>query len=232
MENTATGGAMPTAYDYHMYDQVWQRVSPTLDPYPETRAAPINRNGAGQTAPPMSSLSSSSPSTPSTPSTRAETPVPPNVGESTLPGAEEDPCCMGTEAQSDLEVVGGFIEEELAERRYCLALAQKSCRPDVARLMRRIAGEKREAARELAAAYFLITGACYTPAITIDPMRWDNLCQALRSCYHQEACNGLNYQRAADATGDLCLQKLLNRLGENAYQRAGEILDLLGKLVT
>ena len=26
------------AYDYRMYDRIWQRVSPDLEPYPELRA--------------------------------------------------------------------------------------------------------------------------------------------------------------------------------------------------
>ena len=61
--------------------------------------------------------------------------------------------------------------------------------------------------------------------------QFQNLAQALRSCYHQEACNGFNYQRAADGTTDICLQKLLIRLGEQAYRRAEEVQVLLGCLL-
>ena len=99
------------------------------------------------------------------------------------------------------------------------------------RLLRRIAGEKQAAARELCAARFLITGQQYAPAITVEHRRWENLAQALRSCYHQEACGGFNYQRAADEAVDPCLQKLFTRLGERASRRAGEVMELLGCLL-
>jgi len=224
---------MPTAYDYHLYDQVWQRVAPDLNPYPEVRAAA----GAGVPPAPMppNPPSNAAPSNPmppaSTPTPRMEPPAP-DTGVENLPGAEKNPCCMGTEAQDDLEVVTGFIEEELAERRCCMALAQNACRQDAQKLLYRIAREKRDAAKELSAAYYLITGTCYTPAISVEPMRWESLCGALRDCYHQEACNALNYQRAADGTGDLCLQKLLNRLGEQSYRRAEDVMALISKMVT
>ena len=33
MENNMSGGQAPSpAYDYRLYDQVWQRVSPGIDP--------------------------------------------------------------------------------------------------------------------------------------------------------------------------------------------------------
>ena len=95
----------------------------------------------------------------------------------------------------------------------------------------RAASEKRAAARELCAAYFLITGTRYEPAVTLEHICWENLPQALRSFYHQEACNGLNYQRAAEETLDICLTKLLNRLSEQSYRRAEEMMSLLGKMV-
>lgn len=40
-----------------------------------------------------------------------------------LPGAEENPCCMGTMAQEELGVIEGFIEVELADRRTYQAFA-------------------------------------------------------------------------------------------------------------
>ena len=40
MENSILGQCPENAaaYDYRMYDRIWQRVSPELDPYPEVRA--------------------------------------------------------------------------------------------------------------------------------------------------------------------------------------------------
>lgn len=138
---------------------------------------------------------------------------------------------MGTAARESLEVLEGFIQEELADCRCCQSLSCKVKNANAAKLLRRIAAEKRCAARDLCAAYFLITGTQYAPAITIERKCWENLAQALRSCYHQEACNGFNYQRAADGTTDICLQKLLIRLGEQAYRRAEEVQALLGCLL-
>ena len=57
------------------------------------------------------------------------------------------------------------------------------------------------------------------------------LAEALRYCYHQEACNGFNYQRAADETVDTCLQKLLARLAEQSYCRAEAVMALLGRMI-
>ena len=138
---------------------------------------------------------------------------------------------MGTAARESLEVLEGFIQEELAGCRCCQSLSCKVKNANAAKLLRRIAAEKRRAARDLCAAYFLITGTQYAPAITIERKCWENLAQALRSCYHQEACNGFNYRRAAGETMDLCLQKLFTRLGDQAYRRSEEIMSLLGRIL-
>lgn len=221
MEQTAVAaGDAPGGCDYRLYDQIWRRVSPELDPYPEVRAAAETGSASPAAGAGTAGMAAPAP--------RAES-APPDAD--TLPGAEEDPCCMGTQAQNDVEVVAGFVQEELAERQYCLALARRYGRQDAGRLLRRHAREKQEAARELSAAYYLITGACLAGTVTVERLRFEGLCRSLRSVYHQEACNGLNYRRAADATGDVCLQKLLKRLGDASYRRAEEVLSLLGCLV-
>ena len=53
MEHYASVGPMdaPTAYDYRLYDRIWQRVSPDMDPYPDIcSAAPTGSTPAA--APP------------------------------------------------------------------------------------------------------------------------------------------------------------------------------------
>ena len=221
MENTMYGGQSPSpAYDFRVYDQVWQRVTPGVDPF-----AP-----AGDEAAPSPPAPQTAPDTPEP----APVPAAPGAApaqEGTLPGAERNPCCMGTEAQASVEVLAGFIEEELAGRRCCLALSCRVRSQAAARLLRRIAGEKRAAVRELCGAYYLITGKRYTAAITVAHTQFQTLAQALRSCYHQEACAGFNYRRAADETQDTCLQKLLTRLAAQSYRRAEDVLTLLGKLL-
>ena len=122
-------------------------------------------------------------------------------------------------------------EEELAGRRCCLSLCRRMHNAHIVRLLRRIANDKQCAARDMCTAYYLITGQCYTPAISVEQMQWDSLAAALRSCYHQEACNGFNYARAADGTADLCLQKLFTKLSQQAYKRADEVMCALGQVL-
>ena len=217
METTPfDGGQNPTpAYDYRMYDRVWQRVAPGTDPFSQ-------EPDAGMTVPETSPA----------PVPQTAAPVPAQEGgEGNLPGAEPNPCCMGTEAKESLEVLESFLQEEMAESRCCQALSCRVGNREAARLLRRAASEKRAAARELCAAYYLTTGSRYTSAVTVERLCWENLPQALRACYHQEACNGFNYQRASEEAEDICLQKLFARLGEQSYSRAEALMALLGRIV-
>jgi len=209
-----------TPYDYRMYDQIWKRVSPELDPYGDITAAQAEEHQCGDMSPPMTALT--------TPVRGAATP---DSGEGSLPGAELDPCCMGSDAAESVSVLTGFIEEELAQRRCYLGLSHRLCHSGAARLLQTMAAEKMAAAQALKAAYFLITGHCYANTISIDHMRWNSLPDALRTAYHQEACNGFNYQRAADETIDTCLQKLLSRLSQEAFDRSEAIMALLSRLL-
>ena len=221
MENTIFSGqqAPSAAYDYRVYDKVWQRVSPGVDPYAEDAVTPAQEASPVPAAPAPAG---------STPSIQA---APRQEGGGNLPGADPNPCCMGTNAQDSVEVLEGFIQEELAGCRCCRSLARQVRSQAAAQLLHRIAGEKQAAAREMCGAYFLITGSRYAPSITVEHMHWGSLAEALRSCYHQEACAGLNYARAADETTDPCLTKLFNRLSEQAYQRAEDVMALLGRIV-
>ena len=148
-----------------------------------------------------------------------------------LPGASPDPCCMGSNAQNSVMVVEGFIQEELAASRQYLCLVCHIRNQTAAQLLRRIACEKQAAARELCGAYYLITGKRYLPSVSVENVHCVSLADALRSCYHQEACGGLNYARAADETTDKCLADLFGRLSEQSYQRAEDVMGVLGKIV-
>lgn len=233
MENLVFGGQQEpsAAYDYRVYDQVWKRVSPGLDPYAENPAGAGQPSGAAgvPAAPAMPAMAQPAAPQP------VVTPPPQGAGaaasEANLPGADRNPCCMGSNARESLPVLEGFLEEELAGRRYALALACGVRQQGAVQLLRRIAAEKLAAARELCAAYYLTTGNRYRSAVAVEHMQFGSLAEALRSCYHQEACNGLNYQRAADETMDPCLQRLFTQLGKQSYQHADDIMALLGKLV-
>lgn len=198
---------LPTAHDYQMADRIWQRVSPDLTPYPELRDSPV-------------------------PAPQPSTPVRENNNNTDLlPGAEANPCCMGSLAQPSADVVAGFIDEELAVRRACLSLSQRLYQENIRQLLRHIAKERSAAARQLKSAYYLITGTCHIPSITMEQPHWHCLQEALRACYHQESCSGLNYARAADEAEDICLQKLFQQLSRQAFCRAEEILITLGTVI-
>ena len=204
MENELSA-AQNAAYDYRRCARVWQRVDPTLDPYPDVRAA------AAMAA-----------DTPGDGLSAAE-----RNAELTLPGAQADPCCMGTAALESLEVLQGFIREELADRRTYLFLARRAPTAEARQMFRAIASDEGRHARRLLAAVYLITGERYCPAICYPPLRCDGYCAALRERYHEEVCAGFNYRRASQETLDPCLQQLLLAFSQDEYRHANAMLCLL-----
>ena len=204
MENELSA-AQNAAYDYRRCARVWQRVDPTLDPYPDVRAAAAmaaDTSGDGLSA--------------------AE-----RNAELSLPGAQADPCCMGTAALESLEVLQGFIREELADRRTYLFLARRAPTAEARQVFRAIASDEGRHARRLLAAVYLITGERYCPAICYPPLRCDGYCAALRERYHEEVCGGYNYRRASQETLDPCLQQLLLAFSQDEYRHANAMLCLL-----
>jgi len=204
MENELSA-AQNAAYDYRRCARVWQRVDPTLDPYPDVRAA------AAMAA-----------DTPGDGLSAAE-----RNAELTLPGAQADPCCMGTAALESLEVLQGFIREELADRRTYLFLARRAPTAEARQVFRAIASDEGRHARRLLAAVYLITGERYCPAICYPPLRCDGYCAALRERYHEEVCGGFNYRRASQEALDPCLQQLLLAFSQDEYRHANAMLCLL-----
>lgn len=204
MENELSA-AQNAAYDYRRCARVWQRVDPTLDPYPDVRAA------AAMAA-----------DTPGDGLSAAE-----RNAELSLPGAQADPCCMGTAALESLEVLQGFIREELADRRTYLFLARRAPTAEARQVFRAIASDEGMHARRLLAAVYLITGERYCPTICYPPLRCDGYCAALRERYHEEVCGGFNYRRASQETLDPCLQQLLLAFSQDEYRHANAMLCLL-----
>ena len=208
MENELSA-AQNAAYDYRRCARVWQRVDPTLDPYPDVRAA------AAMAA-----------DTPGDGLSAAE-----RNAELTLPGTQADPCCMGTAALESLEVLQGFIREELADRRTYLFLARRAPTAEARQVFRAIASDEGRHARRLLAAVYLITGERYCPAICYPPLRCDGYCAALRERYHEEVCGGFNYRRASQETLDPCLQQLLLAFSQDEYRHANAMLCLLSGVI-
>ena len=193
---------LPEVYDFRQHDRLWRRVQPGLEPYPEADTSGGNQaqtSDAGMTL----------------------------AQESRLPGAEQTPCCMGTEAAELLTVLEGYIADELAERRLYLALAQRA--PVWARqTMRELAEDEGDHARQLMTARYLITGQCRQPeALPLELVSAGDWCALLRQRYHSEVCGGMNYARTADSTPDHCLAELLNGLSAAEYRHAERIRGLL-----
>lgn len=150
----------------------------------------------------------------------------PLARETQLPGADRDPCCMGSAAADMLNVLTGFIEEELADRWRYLALLRLA--PAWARnRLREFAQEEGDHAHRLMAVYYLITGNTYCTTTGYEHMYMGRWCPALRERYHAEACNGLNYARAAEGSTDPCLTRLLEELSRAEYRQAEELMGML-----
>ena len=199
----------PEVYDFRQHDHIWQRVAPGLEPYPA-----VGQGMAVGTMPQQGGTG-----------VPCESAVPIRQ-EALLPGADPDPCCMGSAAAESLNVLTGFLEEELRDQRIYQAMARQA--PVWARQrLRELATEEGSHARRLGAVYYLITGTCYQPAISTERVCAGNWCAGLRERYHEAACNGLNYARAAEETTDLCLKRLLNDLSEEEYRHANVFLAML-----
>jgi len=190
----------PEIYDFRQHDRLWQRVGPGLEPYPETTAEAMPR--------------------------REELPP---AQESQLPGAEPNPCCMGSEASVSVEVLQGFLREELGDAQVYAYLSSCTPRREMARAFRALSEDEKRHARDLAAAIYLITGKAYCPRVCVEQPDTCDLCALLRSLYHAEACAGYNYARAGEETLDLCLSKLFAAMSEDEYRHAELLMKLLGR---
>ena len=237
MDDMTYGGA---GYDYRQNQRLWQRVAPSMPPYPESAWPPAAGGGmAGAAGTGMASSAGMAPSgEAASPSMAAGAGLEAgtvNAGASasdaaleSLPGAVSDPCCMGSAARDDLAVLEGFRDQEAADRRYYQAMlrsAPAAARPTLRELMAR----KQAHSRYLGALLYLITGQSRPETLDCQQIYVGSWCPALRQRYHEEACAGFNYLRAADGTTDPCLQKAYQRLSAESYQQAEWVTGLLEK---
>jgi len=159
----------------------------------------------------------------------AQADAPEDAALLTLPGAQGDPCCMGSSAQAELEVLRGFLREELADARTYRAYARCVSDRDARQTLRALAAAEAEHARQLQAANYLITGAPYRAEVCVTPPRPADYRAMLRAAYHEEVCEGFNYARAAEETTDFCLKKLFAGLSAAEYRHAERLRALLAK---
>ena len=137
--------------------------------------------------------------------------------------AAQNPCCMGDAAQSETEVLRGFLRDELADAQTYRYLAAHAPSREGCRLMRGLAADAAARVKTLQSAHYLITGGAYDVTVVLPPQSRLKWCDRLRERYHAAACAGFNYARASEETTDVCLKKLLARLSEDAYHATEQL---------
>ncbi len=205
------------APDYARYDRIWQRVAPGTNPYPQARAA---NQAAAQTM--------QMPAQPINGATQQNTA--PSSKQLMLPGAEANPCCMGSEAQELSLVLEGFAQEEKVDSMTYVQLARYAPNRSAATILRELGKHAEQRSKELGAAYYLITGEqkrIDSAGVVLPRLPYREL---LRQRYHDTACNAFNYARAQESTPDPCLQRLLHTFSAESYHDADQVLKLLAQL--
>ena len=185
------------AYDVARCREVWKRVCPAEDPYPDADAG-----SAAQDA------------------------------DLSLPGAQADPCCMGTDAVLTVEVLQGFLREELGDAQVYAYLSSCTPRREMARAFRALSEDEKRHARDLAAAIYLITGKAYCPRVCVEQPDTCDICALLRQLYHAEACGGYNYARAgvsgravAMEASDVCAHVHADDIALLEHSRTRDTMD-------
>lgn len=194
-------------YDYAGCERIWRKVAPGENPYPEMRASAAE-NGRSESRQAESGQTES---------------------ELSLPGAESNPCCMGTEVVESVDVLKGFVRGEIADAQQYALLAKCAPTQGARKMFRAMSADEERHAQRLLAVVYLITGERYCPHVYPEKRQCGSYCAMLRELYHEEACGGFNYLRAADETLDYCLEKIFTELSQDEYRHAGRLLDLLGR---
>ncbi len=190
-----------SAYDYACCERVWRRVAPQENPYPEARAAATEK--VEQTEQPAA-----------------------------LPAAiQNDSCCMGTAAGESLEVIRGFVRDELAARQTYLCAARCAPSQEVRRTLHRMAHDEESHARQLMAAIYLATGEVDPPHVCADKKQSECFCAMLGHFYAEVACGGFNYFRAGEETLDYCMGQMFTAMSQDEYRHARMLLNMLSRMM-
>ncbi|MFQ6976554.1 MAG: hypothetical protein ACLRSD_05825 [Oscillibacter sp.] len=106
---------------------------------------------------------------------------------------------MGSEASVSVEVLQGFLREELGDAQVHAYLSSCTPRREMARAFRALSEDEKRHARDLAAAISLDHRQGIPPArVCVEQPDTCDLCALLRSLHHAEACAGYNYARAGE----------------------------------
>ena len=215
-----------SAYDYACCERVWRRVAPAENPYPHAgeETAPrlklrgIERIGFGPHAGEETAKNT------------AETGQTEN-SELSLPGAQSNPCCMGTLAMESVEVLKGFVRDELAAKQMYRSFSRSAPTQEARRVFHAISCDEERHARQLMAAIYLTTGETYCPRVCAEQNCRDGYRACLRRFYHEKACGGYNYFRAGEETLDYCLEQMFHAMSKDEYRHADQILRLLSRAI-
>ena len=140
---------------------------------------------------------------------------------------QEQSCSRREKGMEQAELIRGFIEEELEDRRTYLAYARCAPNGEARRVLRQLAMEEQNHARRLMGIYYIMTGECYHPAICTEKTELLAWCQALRHRYHAESYGAHQYHRVAEEMQDLCLRKIFLQFSEDESRHAAALLRLL-----
>lgn len=145
------------------------------------------------------------------------------------PGANGESCCLGGNDVNGLEMLRGFLRGELADAQTYRYLAAIAPSQEGKRVMRRLAADETGHARTLQSVIFLITGGTYQVSVVLPPQPRLPWRDRLRERWHEEACGGTNYARAAEETDDVCLRRILEGLSADEYRHAELLRGLIEK---
>lgn len=146
-----------------------------------------------------------------------------------LPGAEVNPCCLGSVAEESIPVLEGFLEEEQQVLMLERALLRRAPTPVTAAVLERLVKGGEEIRRRLSAVIFLVEGYWTEKSQPLPRTRLRGFAEGLRTAYHLEICGAQNYERAAEGTTDACLSRILREFSQEKYARSDRILKLLSE---
>ena len=141
--------------------------------------------------------------------------------------ATKENCDLCPGSMGQVEMLRGFIEEELEDRRTYLAYARCAPNAEARRILRQLAMEEQTHARRWMSLYYIITGECYRPTICTAKEELLPWCQALRQRYHGESHGAHQYHLAAQEATDMCLRQILTHFSEDEARHAATLLRLL-----
>ena len=220
-ENFNESLQMNDEHDFRRYDQVWQRVLPTFNPWgaDEIKITDITARPGFNLIPNPDFNSDFKPNFNPNPNPDLSSAEP----EAFYTRNEQDP------ASADMDIIQDMIESELSQRGKLQALFQKA--PIWARQnLRNLANHCAARARSLSAAYYLISGIIYEPTVRSDRINIGSWRPELRDAYQSISRAASRYARATEAF-DICLARPMENLSASVRADAAELLRLLEKSI-